>query len=388
LRSMNKSLRKQFMPLDEVQEAFMDCFRAGEISMGMDLADSLCDFLRKFRGEAPDAELFRGMDLPEYLIMKLAVKEENGHVRVYREYPCGTGERSRLSHALPSVRNFHCSSGEEWPGNDPLPFTMEFSAGNPVPAYPALTLEGEQISRELFLNETEARQAHDRALIHLWKLTLPQILKPLRNSLKPSPQMNLEFFLHYPEWKEDVIDFSIRAAMGGDLWKIRSSRDFAEQLEKSRDHTAEIVLTHFEQLEKMVPSLQEVRRLLSRLRKGCAAEQDIETELCLYFRPGFFRTPNLLERTPRYLKALQIRLQRALDAPEKDRLKGEWLESYIRKFRIAEDAVHGVENSAGLQDFLLLLQETRISVYAPEIRPLVKCSQPILDQAWKDLKLK
>ncbi len=138
----------------------------------------------------------------------------------------------------------------------------------------------------------------------------------------------------------------------------------------------------------MTPLLREVRQLLKRLREGSIAGMDAEAELDLYFRPGFFRTPELLERTPRYLKALEIRLRRAYDSPEKDRSKGEFLESYIRKYRIAETAVNGVENSPGLLNFLLLLEETRISVYAPEIRPLVRCSEKILAQTWQDLKLK
>ena len=388
LRSMNKSLRKQFMPLDEVTEAFMEQYREGEIFTGQDLADSLCGFLRDFRGDAPDPDLFREMELPEYLVMKLAVEDASGHVRIYREFPGGEINHSRLSHALPSVRQFHCTSAGGWPGSDPLPFTMEFSAKNPVPAYPALTLENDRIARELFLDEDEAREAHEKALIHLWKQSLPQILKPLRNSLKPTSQMNLEFFLDYPEWKEDVIDLAIRSAMGGDLWSIRSADAFAEHLEDSRDQVAEAVLERFEQLKELDSPLREVNRLREQLREGCQADLDSEAELSLYFRPGFFRTPELFERTEHYLKALSIRLRRASDSPEKDRLKGEWLESYIRKYRIAEEAVHGVENSPGLLEFLLLLEEARVSVYAPEIRPLVKCSEKILAQAWQDLRLK
>ena len=388
LRSMNKTLRKRFMPLDEVQEAFMERYRAGEIFTGQDLADSLCGFLREFRGDAPEPDLFREMELPEYLTMKLAVKDEHGHIRIYREFPGGLANRSRLSHALPAVRDFHCAADDRWPGNDPLPPVMEFSEKNPVPAYPALTLEGERIARELFLDDTEAKQSHDRALIRLWKLSLPQILKPLRNSLKPSPRMDLEFFLHYPDWKDDVIDLAIRAAMGGDLWPVRSAEDFAARLESSRDEVASEVMSRFELLRSMEPSLGSVRTLLDRLRDGSPAGLDCEAELNFYFRPGFFRTPAVFERTPRYLKALEIRLRRAVDSPEKDRRKGEWLESYIRKFRIADEAVKGVENSPGLLEFLLLLEETRISVYAPELRTLVRCSEKILAQAWQDLKLK
>ena len=147
-------------------------------------------------------------------------------------------------------------------------------------------------------------------------------------------------------------------------------------------------MERFEQLKTLDAPLREVRRLQQLLREGSPAELDSEADLELYFRPGVFRTPELFERTGHYLKALAVRLRRAADSPEKDRQKGEWLESYIRKCRIAEEAVHGIENSPGLLDFLLLLEETRIAVYAPEIRPLVKCSEKILAQAWQDLRLK
>lgn len=388
LRGMNKNLRKQFMPLEEVQEGFMEAFRAGEVFTGQDLADSLCDFLRDFRGDAPDSELFREMELPEYLTMKLAVKDENGHVRIYREFPGESLNHSKLSHALPEVRKFHCTAIGGWPGNDPLPETMEFSARNPVPAYPALTLEGDRIGRELFLDETEARACHELAVIQLWKQRLPQILKPLKNSMKPSPRMELEFFIHYPDWRDDVIDLAVKEAMGGDLWQIRSSEDFEAALEKSRDEAAGEVMNRFAALQKMEPLVQNDRKLLSRLREGCDTAEDVKQELALYFRPGFFRTPELFDRTERYLKALGIRLQRAADSLEKDRQKGLYLESYIRKYRLAEGAVKGVENSPGLLNFLLLLEETRIAVYAPEIRTLTKCSEKILANAWAETRLK
>lgn len=388
LRGMNKNLRKQFMPLEEVQEGFMEAFRAGEVFTGQDLADSLCDFLRDFRGDAPDSELFREMELPEYLTMKLAVKDENGHVRIYREFPGESLNHSKLSHALPEVRKFHCTAIGGWPGNDPLPKTMEFSARNPVPAYPALTLEGDRIGRELFLDETEARACHELAVIQLWKQRLPQILKPLKNSMKPSPRMELEFFIHYPDWRDDVIDLAVKEAMGGDLWQIRSSEDFEAALEKSRDEAAGEVMNRFAALQKMEPLVQNDRKLLSRLREGCDTAEDVKQELALYFRSGFFRTPELFDRTERYLKALGIRLQRAADSLEKDRQKGLYLESYIRKYRLAEGAVKGVENSPGLLNFLLLLEETRIAVYAPEIRTLTKCSEKILANAWAETRLK
>ncbi|MBO7146449.1 MAG: ATP-dependent RNA helicase HrpA [Lentisphaeria bacterium] len=387
LRSMTKTMRKKYMPLDEVQQAFMEAFKNGEIFTGQSLIESLCEFLGEFRGEAPDPEVFENMELPEYLIMKLAVKDQNGKIRIHREFPGGTINDSRLSHALPEVRKFHCISADGWPG-DELPETMPFSSKNPVEAYPALVPGEGRISRELFLDEQQAHENHEKAILQLWRQHLPQILKPIRNSLKVPHAMELELFFHYRDWKEDVIDHAAKESLGNDLWMIRSPEIFEEKIEESRDTVADHALQYFALTEKIYSQLTETKQLLKRLKDSSVAKMDAEQELDLYFRPGFLKTPILLKRTERYLKALNIRLRRAFDAPEKDRMKGEMLESYIRKYRIAEEAVGGVEKSAGLLDFLLLLEEARISIYAPEIRPLMKCSENILAKAWQDLRLR
>ncbi|MPN59335.1 hypothetical protein SDC9_207056 [bioreactor metagenome] len=47
----------------------------------------------------------------------------------------------------------------------------------------------------------------------------------------------------------------------------------------------------------------------------------------------------------------------------------------------------GVENSPGLLAFLLLLEEARIAAYAPEMKPLVKCSEAVLEREWETLRL-
>ena len=75
-----------------------------------------------------------------------------------------------------------------------------------------------------------------------------------------------------------------------------------------------------------------------------------------------------------------------------DEMKAEFIafciEAYKMKLGVSGAKVAEYFEDTGLLDFLLLLEETRVAVYAPEIRPLVKCSEKILAQAWQDLKLK
>ena len=185
-----------------------------------------------------------------------------------------------------------------------------------------------------------------------------------------------------------MTDLAIERAMGADLWQIRSAGDFSRKMEESRDTVLEEALSFLNTLEQLFPLLQEVQTLLRRFREDSPVREDAETELATYFRSGFFKTPELFERTNRYLKGLSLRLRRAMDSPGKDLSKGEYLQSFIRKCRLAEEAVGGLEQSKGLQEFHLLLQECRLSVYAPEIRPVCRCSEKILLQAWQEMKLR
>ncbi len=387
LRSLPKNLRKKYMPLEEVQQAFLEEYREGAIFTGRSLAASLSDFLEKRRGEAPGPETFEPIELPEYLTMKLAVVDERGHVRIHRSFPEESRKDSRLSHALPTVKKFHAAAPDSWPGDEDLPETLPLSAKNPIRAFPALADLGETIGRELFLEESEARKNHAKAVLKLWRLRLPQILKPLKNMFKPGPAMELEFFLRYPDWRDDILDNAAAEALGGDLWAIRSRGEFERRTEDSRDTVADCARKWFDTLEKIYPLLLEVRKGISRLRAGSETRLDAEAELSLFFRPGFLRTGDLFLRTERYLKALSIRLRRAFDAPEKDRSKGIPLERFVRKFRMAAEMMKGVENSPGLLAFLLLLEEARISVYTPEMKPLVKCSEAVLEREWEVLRL-
>ncbi len=387
LRSLSKTLRKKYMPLEEVQQTFMEEYRDGGIFTGRSLAESLSDFLEQYRGEAPGPEVFEQVDLPEYLTMKLAIADERGRVKIHRSFPEESLKDSRLSHALPTVRKFHAVAPDSWPGDEDLPLALPLSEKNPVRAFPALADLGESVGRELFLEESEARAHHAKALLKLWRLRLPQILKPVKNSFKPGHTMELEFFLHYPDWRDDILDNAASEALGGDLWSLRNRAEFERRTEDSRDTVADCARKWFDALERIHPLLTEVRKAIGRLHPDSETRLDAEAELSLFFRPGFLRTGDLFLRTERYLKALLIRLRRAFDAPEKDRSKGVSLERFVRKFRMAMEMMKGVENSPGLLAYLLLLEEARIAVYAPEIKPLVKCSEAVLEREWETLRL-
>lgn len=386
LRSLPKSVRKRLMPLQEIEDAFMDSVRAGEVFYGQPLAASLCECIRRMREDAPDEEAFQDAELPEHLIMKILCKEESGRTTLLRSIPRAEAH-ARISHSLPAAKAFHRAATAQWPGDDEMPESTLLNGPNGVRVHPALTCDGDSFARELFLKADEARANHERAILRLWRVSLPQMEKTLNSILKLEKSVERDLFYAYRTWKIDAIDNAVREAMGGDLWSIRSGAAFARRLQASRDAVADLAAKELATLEKLVELRSGAEKAMRRLNDGSLAADDAREELDLYFRPGFLRTPELFARTPRYLKALSIRLERAFNAPEKDRTKGIWLAPFLRKIRLATQSVERLEDAKGILEFLLLAEEARIAVYAPEVRPLVKCGEAALAEAWSRLKL-
>ena len=387
LRSLPKSLRRNYMPLDAAVEGFMDDFRAGKIFTGQSFPEAFADYLNENYEEQISVENLESIELPEYLQMKLVILDSRGKVvKVHRGMPEGFVKDSKVSHAVPAAKQWFLTGFHDWPGTEAMPFAVRLSEETGVSACPALVDEGETLGRALFLKESEAKEHHCRALLKLWRMRLPQILKPLRSMMNASHQIELSFFLKYREWKEDAIDNAAEKALGGNLWEIRSEEEFNLRLEQSRDQAAAIITDFMDELARVFRAYSELMPLLRKLDEESETYEDIEEELRFFFRPGFLKTQEIFERCARYLKALNIRIQRAIASPQKDLTKGETIAPYIRKFRMALEMVDSLENSGDLRAYFLLLEEARIAAYAPEMRPLVKCGEAVLKDRWDALR--
>ena len=99
------------------------------------------------------------------------------------------------------------------------------------------------------------------------------------------------------------------------------------------------------------------------------------------------RLPEAVVQYPRYLRAIGVRVQRALNSPGTDSAKGADLKAWIEKQRLALEMVPSVRTAPGLLNFFLLVEEARINRYAPEIRTLNKTGIPALEKAWDEVRL-
>jgi ATP-dependent helicase HrpA len=147
-------------------------------------------------------------------------------------------------------------------------------------------------------------------------------------------------------------------------------------------------------LEAHITAKQEIGRLQNTITNTKSRSQvlkDMEAELIRLTPPHFPANARLdqLPDLPRYLNALAVRAQRAYVDPLKDRTKAARLEPFLlhlNKAKTSLDAKRTEELAEGIKQFETLIDEYRISIFAPELGTAISISPKRLSEAWERLR--
>jgi ATP-dependent helicase HrpA len=187
----------------------------------------------------------------------------------------------------------------------------------------------------------------------------------------PTPRAELDAF------REQVLLRVVSEAFGlsDDSELPRSKAAFERMLSAGLPRLAPV----FETLARAVASanaeLDKTRRALDAAAKqqsGGGAVADIRAQLQQLFPPDLLQHVDTqrLEQFPRYLRAAQSRLQRAVNDPRKDASKAEpftplW-QAFVSKRGAARDR-------AVVRHLHFAFEELRVALFAPELKP----AQPV-----------
>ena len=172
----------------------------------------------------------------------------------------------------------------------------------------------------------------------------------------------------------------------------RTRAAFTERLEAGRKRLPTVLKELGQLAQEIVVELDKTRRLLRALtgKPGAprAALDDVRTQLAHLAPAGLLASAarERLAHLPRYLRAIQLRLDRLPNGPQKDQTKAaqvlpfwnDWLqhhEGLRARGAPAED----------LEAFRWLVEEYRVSIFAPELRAAVPVSTQRLAEQWKAL---
>ncbi|MEU4826766.1 ATP-dependent RNA helicase HrpA [Actinomadura sp. NPDC023710] len=256
-----------------------------------------------------------------------------------------------------------------------LPRTYERNqAGYDVKAYPALTDEGDTVAVRMYETEAEQRRAMWLGTRRLILLNAPSPAKLIQGRLTNQGKLALS---HNPHGSVAALfDDCVTAAAdrliaeaGGPAWDEDGYRALYDRVRADlHDATAQIVGL----VERILAEAHEIDRRL----RGTAsltlvpALTDVRGHLGTLVRPGFVtatgwaRLPDL----PRYLRALQVRLDKLPENPGRDRMLAHQVEVLTQEYDQTLRRLHPARREEEpARQIRWMLEELRVSLFAQQL---------------------
>lgn len=266
--------------------------------------------------------------------------------------------------------------------------------GQTLVGHPALVDAETSVAQRLFPSRAEADAATRGGLRRLFLLRLGMPLSKLEQQVPARVAMSSLTDLGVAAPRRQIVERALDEAFGlsEPATFPRDRKAFDLRFEKGRPKVAELVGELGRYATAIVAELDPARTMLAGLagKPGAprASLDDVASQL-EHLVPAdlLSRLPRArLVHVPRYLKGIQVRLERMPNGPQKDLAKAEQVAPLWRAF--LRDAPRlraaGVDPDV-LEDVRWLIEELRIAVFAPELKTPVSVSPQRLAGLWKDL---
>jgi ATP-dependent helicase HrpA len=390
MKALPKAVRNRLMPLPEHVTAFL----ASEPPRERHLHDALRDWLREAYGVAVDRATLDAIELPPHLRVNVDVADAQG-----RELASGRdlaalrrtlGEAARLSFAGADA-SFERADVTRWDFGA-LPASLAVVRdGARVTGYPALVDHGDRVSLTLLDTAPAAAKATRRGVVRLVTLALKDAWS---RYAKGPPAFNASALALRAKIPADALLADALAAIAdrafvGDDPLPRDDAAFAAQVARARARLPAVAEHVFRLLGEIAAAWTALSRRLAALPPARARlAADIRAQRDALVHEGFLAaTPWAhLTEIPRYLAALDRRLAKYDERPERDGKHGALVAEWRRRYDERREA----DRKAGrddprLEDFRWLVEELKVSLFAQELKTPFPVSQKRVEKAWAAL---
>jgi len=380
LRALPKTVRKTLMPLEPKIREIAGGFQPGRA----DFLPALADFLsRKYRVPVR-AEDWPPQSLPAHLQPRVEVVDHS-------DKTVAAGRDLAVIRAQVESRDVRSAAWEKaarhwerravtvWSFGDlPESVVVEEIGGAPLLAYPGLAVRDAEVDVRLFRKCEEAESASERGvrclaelvlardLARLWK-ELGGLGRPVSGAQKPAvglhnalQQMSAKLQMPATAFAapealqktayQHLVEHALKLAPVFPLTEIR----FTAMLDSARRELPALAYQLGESTRQILDLRQ---KILASPNRYAGLDQDVQRLV-----PGDFlaRTPHAqLPHLHRYLRAIQIRAERAVVSPAKDTEKARQLAPFAQW----ESRVPAPQHEA----FRWMLEEFRVSLFAQEL---------------------
>ncbi|NUM36693.1 MAG: ATP-dependent RNA helicase HrpA [Candidatus Brocadiae bacterium] len=399
LKSLNKDLRRRLTPIsDKAREIYENIpKRKGS------LISTLQQFIQENYGIKVQEKDWNLEEVPTYLFFRFVVEDEENRVMassrdvrslqktVQRRKVHPLWHKAYKDWFLPNLRNW-CF------GN--LPESVNISqqkGGLQYLGYPGLQCENGKVNRTLFMTLEESEKETRIALRLLLEYSLLPDWSRMERSLEL--QYDLSRSLSDLGWSKDFVKESLYCLKNASFPPIsqilRSESEFQKKREEVQKEIANMNEAWPALLLEIVTRYREIRQELKspsfQRLQGYAQDaiRGIQQDLHSLFpaKRLLVSVPlDLLQRYPRYLKAIHTRLVRAKVDFAKDYKKWQEIAPHYENLQKAQMSASQSNQKSLVEEYRWMIEEFKVSLFAQELKTAQPVSAKKLEQKWLEIQ--
>ena len=379
IRSLPKPLRRQLVPAPDHAVAVLTRLAPG--SGG--LLGALSDEIRRTTGVLVPPDAYDTDRLPAHLRLTFRVVDDDGDEVAAGKDLAALQERLRgrlretLSQAAAGIEQ---SDLLDWTIGD-LPRSVTTTrAGHTVTGYPALRDAGASVSVQVLESAAAQAVAMRSGTRRLVRLTIASPLAAVVRGLGNDTKLALgrSPYATVPAMLDDCADAAcdhLVSRAGGPAWDAATFGRLRDSVRAGLVPATEHVVGL---AARILTAEAEARTRLGRISAAslAAARDDVGLQLDelvsdgFVSRTGWDRLPDVV----RYLSGVRQRLDRLADDPRRDLARLDEILGVVTAYERARDSLPDATSSADLDKARWLLEELRLSVFAPGVRVPVPVS--------------
>ena len=370
VKTLPQKLRRHLVPVPEFAAAFCRDVPPSD----MPLLQALARDIRTQKQFEVPLDAFRMEQLPLHLLMNFYVVDEHGRqLGMSRNFMQLRTELAPKLEQLPAKTEGPAQSDArftDWSFGDFKDTSELRRAGQTVTLFNALADEGDAVTLRAFDTREEAQAAHRKGLVRLFMLALKEQVKYLEKNLSGLQAMAMQFlpFGSQQDLLQQILSVTFERCCLMEPWPS-TEKEFAARCKEAKNRLALVaqeiarlagaVLTEYHMLQKALPGFKAHGQAVQDIRSQCE---------WLLGKEWIARTPyERLQHVPRYLKAINVRLEKLRADPARDARQLAQMLSLQQAWQRKFSAQQG-ERDPRLEDFGWLLQELRVSLFAQELK--------------------
>jgi ATP-dependent helicase HrpA len=272
-----------------------------------------------------------------------------------------------------------------------LPELLEIAQGKlTLIGFPALVDKKTHCDIEVFDDPLVAVRTHRMGLCRLFALQLRDQIKFLEKHIPGMQQMGMQYMNmgSQEELRDQILHVALNLACLQEPLP-QNAEDFAKRKDEGKSRLGLLVSEIARLLGLILTEYHGLPKKLQTIKAHAQAATDMQAQLQNLISKRFLLETDYaqLAHFPRYLKAMNIRLEKLRADPQRDaRLLAEWNLVAAPHQRATRERQGSTHIDPKMTEYRWMLEELRVSLYAQELRTPMPISVKRLQKVWETMQ--